>query len=121
MRRCAAPNGHPPAGQIECSGLPEDPAAEASRLTTDQARRLKQLAQQAFGYREGERRLRQDLGFEVDEKLTLRHLAAHVSVVQAQPLMAAYEAALRQSVEQALGDGDIPDAAPPALTTSAEG
>ena len=94
MRRWPHPMSHPPAGQIECSGLPEDPAAEASRLTTDQARRLKQLAQQAFGYREGERRLRQDLGFEVDEKLTLRHLAAHISVVQAQPLIAAYEAAL---------------------------
>jgi len=51
----------------------------AQRLTQDQARELKQVAQTAFGYPEGERRLRHDLGFEVDEKLTLRHLAAHVS------------------------------------------
>jgi hypothetical protein len=60
---------------------------------------LKQLAQQAFGYREGGRRLQADLGFEVDEALTLRHLAAHVPVERYQALMAAYEAALRPQVE----------------------
>jgi hypothetical protein len=46
-----------------------------------------------------ERRLRADLGFEVDEKLTLRHLAAHVTTAQHARLREAYEAALRQGVE----------------------
>jgi hypothetical protein len=63
----------------------------ATRLTSDQDRTLKQLAQQAFGYAEGERRLRHDLGFEPDEKLTLRHLAAHVTVAQAQALVETYQ------------------------------
>ena len=40
------------------------------------------MAQHAFGYGPGERRLRADLGFEVGESLTLRHLAAHVTAVQ---------------------------------------
>lgn len=69
------------------------------RLTQDEARELKRLAHVAFGYRAGERRLRADLGFEVDEALTLRHLAKHVSVEQYATLRAAYEAALRQAVE----------------------
>jgi hypothetical protein len=70
-----------------------------ARLSQDQARELKKAAQTAYGYREGERRLRQDLGFEVDEALTLRHLSAHVPVERYQALMATYEAALRQAVE----------------------
>jgi hypothetical protein len=76
---------------------------EATRLTQDQARTLKQLAQTAFGYAEGERRLRHDLGFEPDERLTLRHLAAHVSVDQYHTLMDAYTAILKQAV-----DADVP-------------
>src|SRR5882724_12351699 len=61
-------------------------AGETTRLTQDQARELKRVAQAAFGYAEGERRLRHDLGFEPDERLTLRHLAAHVTAAQAQTL-----------------------------------
>jgi hypothetical protein len=64
---------------------------------------LKQLAQTAFGYAEGERRLRHDLGFEPDERLTLRHLAAHVTTERYQTLMDSYTAALRQQV-----DADVP-------------
>jgi hypothetical protein len=76
---------------------------EATRISRDEARTLKQLAQQAFGCREGARRLRADLGFEVDEALTLRHLAAHVSAARYAALVTAYEAHLRQAVE-----ADIP-------------
>lgn len=47
-----------------------------ARMSQDDARTLKQLAQQAFGFAEGERRLKADLGFEPDERTTLRHLAA---------------------------------------------
>jgi hypothetical protein len=62
------------------AALPEGEAdPEAPRISHDQARHLKQLAQTVYGYREGEATLRADLGFEVDERLTLRHLAAHVS------------------------------------------
>jgi hypothetical protein len=68
-------------------------------ITQDQARALKRAAQTAFGYVEGERRLRHDLGFEVDERLTLRHLAAHVRPEVAVALLATYEAALRAQVE----------------------
>jgi hypothetical protein len=64
----------------------------ADRLTPDQARTLKALAQQAFGFAEGERRLRHDLGFEPDERLTLRHLCAHVTAERYQALVTAYEA-----------------------------
>jgi hypothetical protein len=81
--------------------LPE--GEQATRLTPDQARELKKLAQTAFGYAEGERRLRHDLGFEVDERLTLRHLAAHVTTARYQTLMDAYTATLRQAV-----DADVP-------------
>jgi hypothetical protein len=78
---------------------------------------LKRLAQTAFGYAVGEQRLRADLGFEVDEKLTLRHLAAYVTVEQYQTLMDGYTAILRQAVE-----ADLPDFPPPAaVTTSREG
>src|SRR5262245_30067808 len=88
-----------PEGAIECTGMP--PAPEATKLTTDMARRLKQLAGLAFGYRAGEARLRHDLGFEVGESLTLRHLYAHVTAVQAAPLLASYAATVR-----AQGNGD---------------
>jgi hypothetical protein len=73
--------------------------SEATPLTQDQARTLKQLAQTAFGYAEGERRLRHDLGFEPDERLTLRHLAAHVSMEQYETLIEAYTAILEPAVE----------------------
>jgi hypothetical protein len=75
----------------------------SARLTADQARELKQLAQTAFGFAEGERRLRHDLGFEVDERLTLRHLCAHVTAAQYQALTEAYRAVLQQAV-----DADVP-------------
>jgi hypothetical protein len=48
---------------------------------------------------EGEQRLRADLGFEPGEKLTLRHLCAHVTLAQAQPLLEAYAATLWAQVE----------------------
>jgi hypothetical protein len=90
---------------------------EATRLTHDQARALKRLAQQAYGYREGERRLRADLGFEPEESLRLRHLVAHVTVEQYQTLMDGYAQVLRQAVE-----ADLPDFPPPAaVPTSGEG
>jgi hypothetical protein len=41
-------------------------------------------------------------GGEVDERLTLRHLAAHVSADQYATLRAADEAALRDAVEAAV-------------------
>jgi hypothetical protein len=70
-----------------------------------------------FGFADGERRLRQDLGFAEDERLTLRHLCAHVTVAQAQTLMGGYTALLRQAVE-----ADLPDFPPPAaVTTTGEG
>jgi hypothetical protein len=78
-----------------------------ARISQDQARELKKIAQTVFGYVAGERRLRADLGFEVDEKLTLRHLAAHVTAGSYATLMAAYEALLRQQVE-----ADVPDHPP---------
>jgi hypothetical protein len=78
-------------------------APQAERISRDDARTLKQLAQHAFGYREGACRLRADLGFEVDEALTLRHLAAHVSRQQYTRLCKAYEAVSRQAV-----DADVP-------------
>jgi hypothetical protein len=88
-----------PKGEIIC-GMP-DP--ETARLTPDQARTLKQVAQQAFGYAEGERRLRHDLGFEPDERLTLRHLCAHVTAEQAQALLDGYTAIVEQA-----GAADVP-------------
>jgi hypothetical protein len=78
--------------------LHEAAVTPETRITQDEARELKKAAQQAYGYREGERRLRADLGFEVDEALTLRHLAAHVRVEQYARLRAAYGATLRQEV-----------------------
>jgi hypothetical protein len=71
-----------------------------ARLTPDQARELKRLAQHAFGdYQAGEAQLRHDLGFEPDEKLTLRHIAAHVPVERYEQLRATYEARLQAAVE----------------------
>jgi hypothetical protein len=113
--RVDEPTGDPEAGDIHCTGMPTDP--ETTRLSQDEARQLKRIAQTAFGYREGEKRLRQDLGFEPEESLTLRHLAAHVSVAQYQTCMDAYGQVLRQAVE-----ADRPGFPPPAaVTTSGEG
>jgi hypothetical protein len=102
-------NGHAPDrdGDLICTMTP-DPTPPP-RLTADQARDLKKLAQTAFGYQEGERRLRADLGFEPDERLSLRHLTAHVTVDQYQTLMDAYSQVVRQAVE-----ADLPDFPPPA-------
>ena len=69
------PTGDPEAGDIHCTGMPPDP--EAPRLTHDQARELKKLAHAAFGYVEGSRKLRQDLGFEPEESLTLQPSPRH--------------------------------------------
>jgi hypothetical protein len=98
------PNGH----SGDTLGQAVDPELDGNgqvppeaRITLDQARTLKVLAQTAFGYTEGERRLRHDLGFEVEERLTLRHLGAHVSVEQYQALMDEYTAHLQ-------GEGDVP-------------
>jgi hypothetical protein len=88
--------GARPDATAEAPDQPSDPTAEATRLSHEEARTLKQLAQQAFGYREGERRLRADLGFEVDERLTLRHLAAHTTPAQYARLRAEYEAVVQQ-------------------------
>jgi hypothetical protein len=120
VRPLAATNGHAPKryGDIHGPGMPSnpDPPGEgAVRLTPDQARDLKKLAHAAFGYVEGSRRLRQDLGFEPEESLTLRHLAAHVSVAQYQTLMDAYGQVLRQAVE-----ADLPDFPPPAANGQPE-
>jgi hypothetical protein len=90
VRPPAATNGHAPErDDIHCTGMPPDrnPPPQATRLSRDQVRALKQLAQTTFGYPEGARRLRHDLGFEPDERLTLRHLAAHVTVEQYQTLI----------------------------------
>jgi hypothetical protein len=97
----------PEAGEIMCTGMAPPP--EPTRLTADQARDLKKLAHTAFGFTEGERRLRADLGFEPTESLTLRHLAAHVTVERYQTLMDTYGQVLRQAVE-----ADLPDFPPPA-------
>jgi hypothetical protein len=78
---------------------PQDPIPPEDHITQNQARELKRAARTAFGYGEGKRRLRHDLGFEVDERLTLRHLAKHVTTAQYAALRAAYEAALRTQVE----------------------
>jgi hypothetical protein len=103
------PNGDHGAGDLHGPGMPPDPAGEAPRLSHDQARDLKKLAHAAFGYVEGSRKLRQDLGFEPEESLTLRHLTARVSVAQYQTCMDAYGQVLRQAVE-----ADRPDFPPPA-------
>jgi hypothetical protein len=87
--RVGEPTRDPEAGEGEV----------VTRISRDQARDLKKLAQTAFGYIEGERRLRADLGFEPDEKLSLRHLAAHVSVARYETLLASYRASLQQEVE----------------------
>jgi hypothetical protein len=111
VRPPASSNGHTPEADVTTgTGTPETP-----RLTSDQARALKQLAQTTFGYPEGERRLRTALGFEPDERLTLRHLCAHVTVEQAQTLMDGYAAIVRQAVE-----ADLPDFPPPAANGQPE-
>jgi hypothetical protein len=98
--------GHGPSGEPVTSA-PEAAEGEA-RITQDEARTLKKTAQTVFGYVEGERRLRADLGFEVDEKLTLRHLAAHVTATQYAAVMTTYDSLLRQQAE-----ADVPDHVPP--------
>jgi hypothetical protein len=98
--RTGEPTGDHGAGEIMCTGMTDAPEGEVvTRLSRDQARDLKKLAQTVFGYPEGEKRLRHDLGFEVGERLTLRHLAAHVTVEQYQTLMEGYTAILTQEVE----------------------
>jgi hypothetical protein len=96
--RTGEPNGND--AQVPPSTAdPEGQVPPEGRLTPDQARELKKAAQTAFGYGPGEQRLRADLGFEPDERLSLRHLSAHVSVEQYERLRQAYEAHLRAEVE----------------------
>jgi hypothetical protein len=97
--RVGEANGDQEAGEIHGTGVPDHSAGEVTRLSHDQARELKKLAQTVFGYPEGARRLRHDLGFEPDERLTLRHLCAHVTVEQCQTLTESYTATLQQAVE----------------------
>jgi hypothetical protein len=95
VARAQAVHGNGDAGPL--------PAGEgersAERLSSDQARALKALAQQAFGYAAGEARLRQDLGLEEGKALTLMRIAAHTTAAQYATLCEAYEAHLRQAVE----------------------
>jgi hypothetical protein len=104
-------------GDVHHTDVSPDSAGKVTRLSHDQARDLKKLAQTAFGFAEGERRLRHDLGFEPDERLTLRHLVAHVTAERYQTLMDGYAQVLRQEVE-----ADLPDFPPPAaVPTTGEG
>ena len=75
----------------------EGKSETAERLTLDEARELKRLAQSTFGYAGGDRRLRQDLGLEDHESLTLRHLAAHVTRAVYAAVMAAYTVEVLQA------------------------
>jgi hypothetical protein len=97
--RVGEPNGEHGGGDIHDADVSPAPAGEVTRLSHDQARALKRLAQTVFGYPESERRLRHDLGFEPDERLTLRHLCAHVTVDQYQALTESYTAIMQQAVE----------------------
>jgi hypothetical protein len=81
------------------AALPQGEADPESRISRDQARQLKALAQSAFGYAAGERQLRQDLGLANDARLTLMRISAHTTAAQYAALVARYEAALRQAVE----------------------
>jgi hypothetical protein len=113
VRPPASSNGHAPEADVTTGTEPP----QTTRLTHDQARDLKKLAQTTFGYPDGEKRLHHDLGFEVGERLTLRHLCAHVTVEQYQTLMDGYAAILQQAVE-----ADLPDFPPPAAVhTTGEG
>ena len=75
----------------------------AARISRDEARELKKLAQTAFGFAAGERRLRADLGLDAGKPLTLTRLQAHVTAAQYQALMDGYAQVLRQAV-----DADVP-------------
>jgi len=102
--RTGEPNGDQAPGEhLSDDATSVQPLPPGERLTPDQARELKKLAQTAFGYAEGEWHLRHDLGFEPDERLTLRHLCAHVTIDQYQALMDGYQALLQQA-----GDADVP-------------
>jgi hypothetical protein len=73
----------------------EGEAVPERRISRDQARQLKALSQQAFGYAAGERQLRQDLSLADDARLTLMRISAHTTAAQYAALVARYEAALR--------------------------
>jgi hypothetical protein len=99
----AQPNGYavepvrrpvPSPGDRNGQALPE-----AGRITRDQARELKKLAQTTFGFAEGERQLRHDPGFEVDEPLTLMRLVTSVSPERYQALVDNYTAHRTREVE----------------------
>jgi hypothetical protein len=73
--------------------------SEARRISRDEARQLKALAQSAFGYAAGERQLRQDLGLADEARLTLMRISAHCAPERYAVLIQTYEAALREAVE----------------------
>jgi hypothetical protein len=92
---------HPPITAIfieSCRAGLRVPAGE--RVSQAEARELKRLAQTAFGFAGGERRLRRDLGLADDARLTLMRIGAHCTPTQYATLRGAYEAALRRAVER---------------------
>ena len=90
--------------------VPPSPTEGEPRISRDQARELKKLAQSAFGFIAGEQQLREDLGLEADKALTLMRLQAHVNPAHYAALMADYEAAPRQAMAQ-----DVVDHVPPVV------
>lgn len=73
------------------------------RISRDEARQLKALAQSTFGYAAGERQLRQDLGLDATKALTLLRIVAHCPPERYQALRAGYEAHLKAEI-----DVDVP-------------
>ena len=113
-------NGSPTSAMVEPpAGDPVPPTA--ARISRDQARELKQLAQSTFGYADGARQLRTDLAMAADEALTLRHLSAHVTVATFETLRARYDAHLRQQIEDDVPSCDPSVASPPVAEPPANG
>jgi hypothetical protein len=86
----------------------QGPIPREGRISRDQARELKKVAQTAYGFAAGERRLREDLGLEVGTPITLMRLEAHVSPERYAALIQTYEGDLKAAVE-----ADVPDHPPP--------
>jgi hypothetical protein len=76
----------------------DNPSPEASRISRDEARTLKQLAQRAYGFAAGEARLRGDLGLADDARLTLMRISAHCTPAQYATLRDDYAAHLQAAV-----------------------
>ena len=92
---------------------PQGPISPEARISRDQARELKKVAQTAYGFAAGERRLREDLGLEAGTPITLMRLEAHVTPARYAVLIQTYEGDLKAEVE-----ADVSDHAPPALETA---